>query len=94
MANIYDGYVAIDEAKLIIVTKTPNGVCLNFWYHAYGETLNVYTRKRDQLSSQPIWSISKNQGNQWRTTSVTISENEDFEAKKNLYLILLILITI
>ena len=73
-----------DKARLISpkVTKTPYGVCLNFWYHAYGATigtLNVYTRKRNQLSSQPIWTISKNQNNQWRTTSVTISEYEDYE---------------
>ncbi|RNA26976.1 MAM and LDL-receptor class A domain-containing 2-like [Brachionus plicatilis] len=92
-----------EKARLISpkVTKTPNGVCLKFWYHAYGATigtLNVYTRKRDQLSSQPIWSISNNQGNQWRTTSVTISEFEDFETirikieflKSTLTLILLI----
>ncbi|CAF0808194.1 unnamed protein product, partial [Brachionus calyciflorus] len=72
------------KARLITekITKTPNGVCLNFWYHAYGatvNTLNVFTRTRSILSSEPIWTMSKNQGNQWRTTSISIFEYEDYE---------------
>ena len=71
------------KARLISdkIAKNPGGVCLNFWYHAYGAsigTLNVYTRIRDKLSANPVWTISSNQGNQWRTSSVTVTANEDF----------------
>jgi hypothetical protein len=73
-----------DKARLISETikRNPNGICVNFWYHAYGAsigTLNIYTRIRSQLSSNPIWVISGNQGNLWRTSSVTIHSNEDFQ---------------
>jgi len=73
-----------DKARLIseIIQRNPNGICVKFWYHAYGAsigTLNVYTRIRSQLSSNPIWTISGNQGNLWRTSSVTIHSNEDFQ---------------
>ncbi|CAF0724038.1 unnamed protein product, partial [Brachionus calyciflorus] len=72
------------KARLISekVKHNANGICLNFWYHAYGDTintLNVFTRKRGSLSNQPIWSMYKNQGDQWRPASITISEYEDFE---------------
>jgi hypothetical protein len=73
-----------DKARLISekIQRNPNGICVKFWYHAYGAsigTLNVYTRIRSQLSSSPIWTISGNQGNLWRTSSVTIHSNEDFQ---------------
>ena len=65
-----------------MVKNTPRGVCLNFWYHAYGKTvgkLNVYTRKRAQLSAESLWSISGDQGDQWKPAAVTITEYEDFQ---------------
>ena len=72
------------KARLISdkIAKNPGGVCLNFWYHAYGAsigTLNVYTRIRDKLSANPVWTISGNQGDLWRTSSVTVASNEDFQ---------------
>jgi hypothetical protein len=73
-----------EAARLIspIVTKKLNGICLSFWYHAYGDdigTLNVYTRVRNQLSTKPIWSIDNDQGNKWRVAAVTIDSSEDFQ---------------
>jgi len=67
-----------------MVKNKLGGICFSFWYHAYGSTvgqLNIYTRKRGVLSSQPIWSVLNNQGNQWRTAAVTIKEVEDFEVR-------------
>ena len=73
-----------DKARLISerIKNKPGGICLNFWYHAYGLTigqLNIYTRKGTQLSDEPIWAIRGNQGNQWRTAAITVKETEDYE---------------
>ena len=57
-------------------------VCVNFWYNLFGSTigtLNVYTRIRKQLSTEPIWSISGEQGKLWRPAAVPIREFEDFQ---------------
>jgi hypothetical protein len=56
-----------DKARLIseVIKRNPGGVCVNFWYHAYGQTvgsLNIYTRIRDKLSFNPVWTISGDQG--------------------------------
>ena len=53
-------------------------------YIAFGKTvgqLNIYTRKRTQLSEKPIWSIRGDQGDRWRPAAVTITEYEDFQVK-------------
>ena len=44
----------------------------------------MYTRKRTQLSDEPIWSISgdQGQGDQWRPAAVTVTEYEDFQVKQ------------
>ena len=73
-----------------MIRKVAGGVCLNFWYHAYGRTvgeLNVYTRKRSQISEFPIWSIKEDQGqgDKWRPAAITIDEYEDFQV--NIYLL-------
>jgi hypothetical protein len=47
--------------------------------------LNVYTRKRSELSEEPLWSISGNQGDVWRTSAVTIDEILDFEVNFKFY---------
>ena len=42
-------------------------------------SLNVYSRERSILSAKPIWSMEKNQGDQWRAAAVTVKANEAFE---------------
>ena len=86
-----------EKARLITpkVTASPTGVCVTFWYHMFGATmgtLNVYTRKHQLLSEQPIWTMSGEQGNLWRTSSVTFRELEDFEVNKIFLYFLLILL--
>jgi hypothetical protein len=66
--------------------KSPprDGLCLNFWYHAYGkdvDDLNVYVKKGEESSR--IWRMSGNQGNQWRPAAVTILEAFDFQVTKS-----------
>ena len=73
-----------DTARLITekVKTIPGGICLNFWYLAYGKTvgqLNVYTKKGDELSENPVWSIRGEQGSQWKVAAITIKESQDFE---------------
>jgi hypothetical protein len=67
-----------------VIKKVAGGVCLNFWYLAFGKTvgeLSIYTRKRTQLSEEPIWSIRGDQGERWRPAAITINEYEDFQVK-------------
>ena len=58
--------------------------CVYFWYHAFGSTigdLKLFTRIRNQLSTEPIWSISGEQGKLWRPAAVNLREYQDvFEA--------------
>ena len=73
-----------DKARLISETikRSSFGSCVNFWYHAYGNsigTLNVFTRVRSQLSTNPVWSLSGNYGDVWRQAAVTVTSSEDFE---------------
>jgi hypothetical protein len=39
----------------------------------------VYTRIRNQLSANPIWSISGEQGNLWRPAAFSLKEYDDFQ---------------
>ncbi|XP_070565018.1 MAM and LDL-receptor class A domain-containing protein 1-like isoform X2 [Ptychodera flava] len=53
---------------------------LLFWYHMYGETigtLSVYIKYADQTSEQ-LWSLSDNQGDQWMQATVDIGRQEEF----------------
>lgn len=73
-----------DKARLISPTykRHAGGVCVTWWYHAYGSSigsLNVYSREKGQLSVSPLWSISGNQGDMWRTASITVNTIHDFE---------------
>ena len=70
------------KARLISSTyiPKPEGICLNWWYHMNSKVgedigrINVFT-----LGSPTLWSISNNQGDYWRTASLTIRNNENFQ---------------
>jgi hypothetical protein len=58
-----------DKYRLQSISLTPeqSEKCFEFWYHMYGAditALNIYLLQHDQLSA-PVWSRSKNQGDQW-----------------------------
>ena len=72
------------KARLITekIKNIPGGICLNFWFMAYGKTvgeLNVYTKIGNTLSKDPIWSVKGNQGDQWKIAAVTVQETENFQ---------------
>ncbi len=72
------------KARLISETipKNPNGACVNFWYHKFGEdvgALNVLKRVNGKLVAEPLWSLSGNQGNLWKQAQVSVLSAEDFE---------------
>ena len=69
------------KARLISKSyPASNAECLSFWYHMYGTnigTLNVYTMSFNRLSSA-AWSLSGNQGNQWKRAQVTLQSQNQF----------------
>ncbi len=72
------------KARLIsdLIPKNPDGTCVNFWYHKYGEdvgVLNVLKRVNNKLAAEPLWSLSGNQGDQWKQAQVSVLSAEDFE---------------
>lgn len=74
-----------DKARLLSPQyPSTNGQCLTFWYHMYGSsigTLNVYTSSFNKLSPA-LFTISGNQGNQWRKAQMTIQVQEQYKVKK------------
>lgn len=64
-----------EKAKLISRTfPTTGGRCLTFWYHMYGSgmgELNVYI-KPVTGSLRNVWSLSGDQGNEWKMAQVTL----------------------
>lgn len=74
-----------DKARLLSPQyPATNGQCLTFWYHMYGSsigTLNVYTSSFNKLSPA-LFTISGDQGNQWRKAQMTIQVQEQYKVKK------------
>ena len=63
-----------DKAILTLKGANSKSVCLSFYYHMYGQTinaLNIYNR------GQRIWSMNGNQGNSWKKAEVQISGDFD-----------------
>ena len=59
--------------------------CLQFWYHMYGphvDTLNVYTKVKQQLGS-PVWTRSGTQGNKWKHATLSLTVSSKFKVNKN-----------
>lgn len=75
------------KARLIspLYKKTTEGMCLNFYYQIYSKDdvdvgqLRVLTRSDNLISDEPIWYMTRNQGNSWRATSITLKERDDFQ---------------
>ena len=72
------GIRAGEKAKLLSQTfPATKGRCLTFWYHMYGEgmgELNVYI-KPVTGSLNKVWSLSGNQGDEWKMARVTLTSN-------------------
>uniref|UniRef100_A0A8C9S3M8 MAM domain containing glycosylphosphatidylinositol anchor 2 n=1 Tax=Scleropages formosus TaxID=113540 RepID=A0A8C9S3M8_SCLFO len=82
-----------EKARLLsptfnVAPKNPYGTtnsayCFSFYYHMYGKhigTLNAYLRQKSQTTSEsPIWTLSGNQGTQWRQAKVTIHPTSSFQ---------------
>lgn len=75
-----------DKARLMserFVPTTLRGYCIRFWYHMYGAsigTLNVLVKNRagnSSLSETLEWSLSGNQGNQWRQGQAPVRSTLD-----------------
>lgn len=75
-----------DKARLLSPQyPATNGQCLTFWYHMYGSsigTLNVYTSSFNKLSPA-LFTISGDQGNQWRKAQMTIQVQEQYKVRKS-----------
>ena len=82
------------KARLISPTyrRREGGVCLSWWYNMYSKDgggdvgiFNVYLRKNSVLESEPLWTLTRTQGNLWRTASITVQSLSEFEVytKKN-----------
>lgn len=71
------------KAQLLSASQAPTGIsgkCFKFWYHMYGRTvgtLNVYVSK-NVSSSNLIWTLSGNQGNQWKPAQLSVTSTQSF----------------
>ncbi|XP_078589527.1 MAM and LDL-receptor class A domain-containing protein 1-like [Branchiostoma floridae x Branchiostoma japonicum] len=74
--------VAGDRALLYSPTVTTAcTMYLRFWYHMYGsaiETLNVYVRTGSSLPAVPVFTRTGEQGNQWLSAEVEISNTGSY----------------
>lgn len=73
-----------DIARIDSPVYNPTGTssaCLTFWFSMNGNqigTLNVY-RKIGSSRGKPIWTLSGNQGLQWRKAQVTVSSTTGYQ---------------
>ncbi|XP_066300034.1 MAM and LDL-receptor class A domain-containing protein 1-like [Branchiostoma lanceolatum] len=72
-----------DRARLVselFPAVSSSGRCLRFWYHMNGAdigTLRVSLKAAGQ-AEQPIWELSGDKGDQWRSAQVGISSSNDY----------------
>ena len=58
------------------------GKCVEFYYHMYGAgmgTLRVFLRRGRQLDTNPIWSLSGDQGYRWHRASITVVSQRNWK---------------
>lgn len=72
------------RAKLLSPALTPISKCVSFYYHMYGidiGTLNVYVKRNDSGSLDKVWTLSRQQGNEWRQgqAPLNITGNESIK---------------
>ncbi|XP_008312854.1 MAM domain-containing glycosylphosphatidylinositol anchor protein 2 [Cynoglossus semilaevis] len=78
-----------DKARLLSTTFNMNKninsatYCLAFFYHMYGKhigALNVFLRQKNPTATETsVWSLTGNQGNQWRQAKVNIHPTSTFQ---------------
>jgi len=65
-----------DRARLISPVVRANRVCLDFWYHMYGQNmgwLRVFYRNPVSKRERRLWYRSKDQNNEWHNERLSIS---------------------
>ncbi|CAF0741650.1 unnamed protein product, partial [Brachionus calyciflorus] len=71
------------KARLVTPSQSyKDGKCLYFWYHAYGKdvgALNIYSELQNQTSRNLLWTISRDQGNQWLLARLPTDYQTDFK---------------
>ena len=77
---------ALLESAMVPPTsgKPNNMICLQFWYHMYGQhvdTLNLFMKRGQQLPAAPIWTKSGTQGNRWRRGQVAVTSTSKFQVR-------------
>ncbi|XP_022096407.1 MAM and LDL-receptor class A domain-containing protein 1-like [Acanthaster planci] len=73
-----------DKARLLSpVFDDTYGECLHLWYHMYGSDIgqfNVYGYDTvTNVKSKALFSLSGNQGNEWRFTQITFNAPHDYQ---------------
>ena len=73
-----------DKARLIspVYPVTAGGSCLQFFYHMWGATtgaLNIYLKTPAGIEETPLWALSRDQGDYWRTARATVQAAKSFQ---------------
>ena len=66
------------------IGKPNNMVCLQFWYHMYGQHVNaldLFLKRGQQLPAQPVWTKSGTQGNRWRLGQIAVTSSTKFQVR-------------
>ena len=67
----------------VIAVPVRRSTCLSFWYHMYGQhvnILNVYAKHGSALGS-PVWTRTGTQGNQWLQAYVNVPSGTNMQVK-------------
>lgn len=64
------------RAKLISPVLPATSKCVSFYYHMFGSdigTLNVYIKRNDTRSLVKVWTLSRQQGDEWLQGQVPLN---------------------
>ena len=75
-----------DKARLIspVYNVAPGGSCLQFFYHMWGDStgsLNIFLKTTAGIQSSPLWALSRDQGDLWRTGRAAIQAANKFQVR-------------